>query len=105
MTESSPTRFWSRRAALAGLAASVAAPATFAQTAGSRPIRIIVGFAPGSANDLIARELARYMAEPLGQPVIVENRPGAGGSLGTDLVAKSRAGRPDHRPGHQLADW
>ena len=49
MTESSPTRFWSRRAALAGLAASVAAPATFAQTAGSRPIRIIVGFAPGSA--------------------------------------------------------
>ena len=89
MTESSPTRFWSRRAALAGLAASVAAPATFAQTAGSRPIRIIVGFAPGSANDLIARELARYMAEPLGQPVIVENKPGAGGSLGTEMVAKA----------------
>lgn len=77
----------SRRASLAALAASVAAPAVWAQQ--DRPIRIIVGFAPGSANDLIARELARYMAESLKQPVIVENKPGAGGSLGTEAVAKA----------------
>ena len=55
----------------------------------SRPIRIIVSFAPGSANDLIARELARYMSELLNQSVIVENRPGAGGMIGTDAVAKA----------------
>ena len=78
-----------RRATLAVLASSVAAPAALAQSSGGRPIRIIVGFGPGSANDLIARELARYMAESLGQPVIVENRPGAGGSVGTEAVVKA----------------
>jgi len=77
----------SRRASLAALAASVAAPAVWAQQ--DRPIRIIVGFAPGSANDLIARDLARHMADSLKQPVIVENKPGAGGSLGTEAVAKA----------------
>ena len=84
-------RSWrlSRRAALATLAAMAAAPAAVAQSGAHRPIRLVVGFGPGSINDLTARELARYMAESLGQPVIVENRPGAGGSLGTDLVAKS----------------
>ncbi len=79
----------SRRATLAALAGALAAPAAFAQPASHKPIRIIVGFGPGSANDLIARELARYMAESLGQPVIVENRPGAGGSVGTEVVAKA----------------
>jgi tripartite-type tricarboxylate transporter receptor subunit TctC len=85
MPEHRPFRL-SRRATLAWLAA---APAAFAQSASHRPIRLVVGFGPGSINDLTARELARHMAESLGQPVIVENRPGAGGSLGTDLVAKS----------------
>lgn len=79
----------SRRSALAALASTLAVPTVLAQSASHRPIRIIVGFGPGSANDLIARELARYMAESLGQPVIVENRPGAGGSLGTEVVAKA----------------
>ena len=77
---------FTRRAALIGAA-------TFAcgvRAQGSaKPIRIVVGFGPGSVNDLTARELARYMSESLGQPVIVENRPGAGGSLGTDAVAKA----------------
>lgn len=88
MTQYFTPSSWSRRSALAGLAASLAAPAVFAQ-ASKRPIRIIVGFGPGSINDLTARELARYMSESLGQPVIVENKPGAGGSLGTDAVAKA----------------
>ena len=81
-------RSWTRRAAVLGLAASVAAPAVWAQGA-RRPIRIIVGFGPGSTNDLTARELARYMAESLGQPMVVENKPGVGGALGTDAVAKA----------------
>ena len=55
----------------------------------SRPVRIIVAFAAGSGNDLTARDLARYMAEILNQPVIVENRPGAGGSIGTEAVARA----------------
>ncbi|MFT3813073.1 MAG: tripartite tricarboxylate transporter substrate binding protein [Acidovorax sp.] len=55
----------------------------------ARPVRIIVAFGPGSVNDLVARELAHYMADLLGQPVVVENKPGAGGQLGTDYVAKA----------------
>ncbi len=60
-----------------------------AQAYPSRPIRLVVGFGTGSGNDLMARELARYMGESLGQSVVVENRGGAGGSIGTDLVAKA----------------
>jgi len=79
-----------RRQSIAALLAATAAPALWAQQAWpSRPLKIIVGFAAGSGNDIIARELARYMPEALGQPVVVENRPGGGGSLGTDVVAKA----------------
>ena len=78
----------SRRTLIAGAAASAVAGTAFAQSA-SKPIRIIVGFGPGSFNDLTARDLARHMGDILGQPVIVENKPGAGGSLGTDQVAKA----------------
>ena len=55
----------------------------------SRPLRLIVAFAPGSGNDVIARLLAPKLSEALGQPVAVENRTGAGGMIGTDAVAKS----------------
>ena len=55
----------------------------------ARPLRIVVGFAPGSGNDLIARMLAPKLSEALGQSVIVENKAGAGGMLGTDTVAKA----------------
>jgi tripartite-type tricarboxylate transporter receptor subunit TctC len=54
-----------------------------------KPIHIIVPFPPGSSPDLIARLLNDKLAQALGQPVIVENRPGAGGNLGTGLVAKA----------------
>jgi tripartite-type tricarboxylate transporter receptor subunit TctC len=54
-----------------------------------KPVRIIVPFPPGSSPDLVARMLTEKLAQALGQPVIVENKPGAGGNLGTGLVAKA----------------
>lgn len=61
----------------------------FAQTYPSKPIRLIVPFPPAGATDILSRELARQLSERLKQQVIVDNRPGAGGTLGSDLVAKS----------------
>jgi tripartite-type tricarboxylate transporter receptor subunit TctC len=55
----------------------------------AKPIRFIVSFPPGGSSDLIVRAIAPRMAERLGQPVVVENRPGAGGMLGVDAVAKA----------------
>jgi tripartite-type tricarboxylate transporter receptor subunit TctC len=55
----------------------------------TKPVRLVVPFAPGGGNDLLARVIAPRMAEILGQAVIVDNKPGAGGNLGTDQVAKS----------------
>ena len=64
--------------------------AALAQTAWpSRPIRLVVPFAPPSSTDDIARMLATKLTARLNQPVIVENKPGAGGTLGTDFVAKA----------------
>ena len=60
-----------------------------AETWPTKPVRIIVPFPPGSSPDLIARMLTDKLAQALGQPVIVENKPGAGGNLGTGLVAKA----------------
>ena len=62
-----------------------------AQTYPVKPIRLIVPFAPGGANDIIARVVSQRLAEPLGQQVVVENRGGAGGAIGAELVARSPA--------------
>ena len=79
-----------RLAALA-LAAfcAIAAPLVQAQKFPERPIRFIVPFPPGGGNDILARVIAPKMAEFLGQPVIVDNRAGAGGNIGADIAAKS----------------
>jgi len=79
-----------RRAVLAA-GATVLLPAhARAQAAWpNRPIKLIVPFAPGGSNDIIARVLAAKLAARLGQSVIIENKGGAGGTIGTDLVAKS----------------
>ena len=81
-----PSVHVSRRAVVMG--AAMLATGVRAQ-GNSKPIRIIVSCAPGSGNDLTARDLARYMAELLDQPMIVENKPGAGGSIGTEAVVKA----------------
>ena len=54
-----------------------------------RPVRMIVPFAAGGGSDVVARTVATKLSESLGQPVVVDNRPGAGGNIGTDMVAKA----------------
>src|SRR5262245_40660288 len=60
-----------------------------AQTYPSRPVRIVVATAPGGANDILTRLIDQWLSERLGQPFVVENRPGAGGNVGTEVVVKS----------------
>src|SRR5712671_4658878 len=60
-----------------------------AQTYPSRPVRIIVGFAPGASNDILARLMGQWLSDHLGQAFLVENRPGAGGNIGTEAVVRA----------------
>ena len=69
--------------------AVLAGGAEAADTYPSKPIRFVVAFPPGGGTDLVARTIAARLAERLAQQVVVDNRPGAGGNLGTEIVAKS----------------
>jgi tripartite-type tricarboxylate transporter receptor subunit TctC len=62
-----------------------------AQTYPSRPVRWIVGFAPGGGNDIVARLMGQWLSERLGQPFIIDNRPGGGTNIGTEAVVRAPA--------------
>ena len=82
--------------ALAPLLALAASGAVLAQNFPSRAVRVVVAFAPGTTSDIIGRMLAEKLSQSMGQPFVVENRTGAGGTIGAEAVAKSA---PD---GHTL---
>jgi len=71
------------------LAALSSAAGALAQTYPAKPIRLVVPFPPGGAADLTARTLGQKMGDQLGQPIVIENKPGANGVLGIDTVAKA----------------
>src|SRR5262245_36570748 len=76
----------------AGAAALPAMPRiATAQAYPSRPVRIVVGYAAGGVNDILARLIGQWLSERLGQPFVIENRPGASGSIGTEAVARAPA--------------
>jgi hypothetical protein len=84
-----------RRRFLHQAAGAAAMPAlsriTWAQTYPTRPVRIIVGFAAGGTNDILARLIGQWLSDKLGQPYLVEDRPGAGGNIATEAVVRARA--------------
>lgn len=86
--------FPSRRSLLAAATLAVALPfaasSAQAQAWPDKPIRIVVGFAPGGFTDVLGRLIGQKLSERLGQPVVVENKPGAAGTLGADQVAKAK---------------
>jgi tripartite-type tricarboxylate transporter receptor subunit TctC len=77
-----------RLATVAALACAIS-PSGFALDYPTKPVRLIVGVAAGGANDTVARLLAQTLSERLGQPVVVENRPGAGGNIGLEAVVNA----------------
>jgi tripartite-type tricarboxylate transporter receptor subunit TctC len=78
------------RAALTALALTFAASLAVAQAFPTKPITLIVPFPPGGSSDALARSLTTSLSQSLGQPVIVESRPGAGATVGADFVAKAK---------------
>ncbi|MEY3871183.1 MAG: hypothetical protein RLZZ296_178 [Pseudomonadota bacterium] len=82
-----------RRSLIAGLLSTLGLSAlpVYAQDYPQRPIKLIVPFGAGTTTDIVSRVIAEGLSKPLGQPVVVENRAGAGGVIGSDLVAKGPA--------------
>lgn len=87
---STPRTFWSRRLALLTLLGLALTPvAGLAQEWPSKPITLVVPFPPGGSNDVVARVVAESARKRIGQPVVVENKPGASGAMGTDAVLRA----------------
>jgi tripartite-type tricarboxylate transporter receptor subunit TctC len=79
------------RLAAGAVALPALSPVAWAQSYPARPVRIIVGFAAGGSTDVTGRLLAQWLSERLGQPVVMENRPGAGTNIGTEAVVHAPA--------------
>src|SRR5215475_3097918 len=86
-------KFPQRRQFLKLVAGAAALPAlpriAWAQAYPTRPVRLVVGFPPGGAVDAFARMMGQWLSERLGQPFVIENRPGAGGNIAAEAVAKA----------------
>jgi tripartite-type tricarboxylate transporter receptor subunit TctC len=83
-----PRRKFLHLAAGAGALPAVSRMA-WAQAYPTRPVRIVVGFPAGGAGDIVARLMGQWLSERLGQPFVIENRPGAGGNIGTEAVVRA----------------
>ncbi|HEV7822544.1 MAG TPA: tripartite tricarboxylate transporter substrate-binding protein, partial [Burkholderiales bacterium] len=77
--------------AIAATAVALSPVAVLAQAFPAKPVRMVIGFPAGSSSDVVGRLVAQKMSEGLGQQVIFENRPGAGGNIGAEFIAKSPA--------------
>jgi len=87
-------QFWGAAAfaaGVAGLTLGLAAPAALAQAYPTKPVKLVVPFPPGGSLDMAGRLIAQKLTDLWGQSVVVENKPGAGGNIGADAVAKSPA--------------
>src|SRR3954469_2121199 len=90
MTCSRPS--WLTVSAILGVLATLPASTALAQADyPGRPLRIVVGFAPGGSNDIVARLLAERLQKSLGQPAVVENKPGGGGAVAATFVKNQPA--------------
>jgi tripartite-type tricarboxylate transporter receptor subunit TctC len=83
-----PAIWWLAAAAVAAITAGAITPAT-AQDYPTRPVRMIIPFPPGGSNDVVGRLIATHLGDRLGKQVVVDNRSGAGGVIGTEFAAKS----------------
>jgi len=77
--------------AAGAVALPAAAGAVWAEAYPTRPVRIVVGFAPGGAFDIMARLIGQWLSERLSQPFVIENRPDAGGNIATEAVVRAPA--------------
>jgi tripartite-type tricarboxylate transporter receptor subunit TctC len=74
---------------VAGASFGLAAPGAAAQSYPSRPVRLIVGFPPGGVGDISSRLMGQWLSDRLGQPFVIENRPGAASNIATEAVVKA----------------
>jgi tripartite-type tricarboxylate transporter receptor subunit TctC len=88
-TAPNPKRHWLMLACASALSLALSAPSALAQAYPNKPIRLVVPFTPGGVTDTSGRLIAEQLSKRLGQQVVVDNKPGASGNIGTQLVASA----------------